>query len=147
MFAYSYHELFGKLQGDVGASIDQLGELASIKGVAVNAEVFSEPPPKITSSDPAQLVNGVLNLLDEYKIALQNLSRAAEQNYERGVVNAVDDLFTQIDVIQYLLEASLPVGSDVSDHAEPEPKPSAHEPYTPASEPVKAKKKARKRPE
>lgn len=135
--AYSYHELFGRLHGEMASSLDQLGELASIKGVAVNSEIFDHPTPKITSSDPTQLINGVLNLLDEYKIALQNLCRAAEQNYERGVVNAVDDRFTQIDKFQYLLEASLPAESakeaEASDYVE--------------QEPTSKKKKARKKQE
>jgi DNA-binding ferritin-like protein len=108
MFAFPYHELFGKLHDEMSATIDQLGELASIKGYAVNSEIYDAPTPKITTSNPAQLLNGALNLLDEYKDSLLRLCEAAESNKERGVINAVDDRFTQIDVMQYLLEASLP---------------------------------------
>jgi DNA-binding ferritin-like protein len=151
--AYSYHELFGKIHGEMASSIDVLGELASIKGVAVNSEIFDQPTPKITSSDPGALLNGILNLLDDYKIALQNLCRAAEQNYERGVVNAVDDRFTQVDIFQYLLEASLPAeapsevsSEESSDHTEVEPQ-EVNPPEVELPMSTKTKKKARKKPE
>lgn len=108
MFFYSYHQLFGELYEKVGSGIDEFAELASIKGVAVNSEVFAEPVPTITTSEPGSLVNGALNLLDQYKIALQNACRAAEENYERGVANAIDDRLLEVDKMQYLLEASLP---------------------------------------
>lgn len=108
MFFYSYHQLFGELYEKVGSGIDEFAELASIKGVAVNSEVFADPVPTITTSEPGALVNGALNLLDEYKIALQNTCRAAEENYERGVANAIDDRLLEVDKMQYLLEASLP---------------------------------------
>lgn len=111
MFFYSYHELFADLYSKVGAGIDEFAELASIKGVAVNSEIFAEPVPTITSSSPELLVNGALNLLDQYKSALQGCCKAAEENYERGVANAVDDRLLEVDKIQYLLEASLPVES------------------------------------
>ena len=108
MFAYPYHELFGKLYDEMAASLDELGELASIKGYAVNSEIFDKPTPIVTSSNPAELINGALNLLDEYKDCLMTLVEAAEAQKERGVVNSLDERFTRIDIIQYLLEASLP---------------------------------------
>jgi DNA-binding ferritin-like protein len=108
MFAYPYHELFGKLYEEMSDSLDELGELASIKGYAVNSEIFDKPTPTLNSSNPAKLINGALNLLDEYKDCLMNLTEAAEQQKERGVVNYLDERYTRIDIMQYLLEASLP---------------------------------------
>lgn len=132
MFAYPYHELFGKLYDEMAASLDELGELASIKGYAVNSEIFDKPTPIVTSSNPAELINGALNLLDEYKDCLMTLVEAAEAQKERGVVNSLDERFTRIDIIQYLLEASLP--------AEPAAAASTTTPQSISAKQIKKKK-------
>lgn len=106
MFFYSYHLLFADLYTKIDGHIDRLAELASVRGIAINANVFIEPP-TIESSEPKELINSALEQLDEYREMLTDLLEDLDDSLHRSTVIALEDVLMSLDNVQYLLEASL----------------------------------------
>lgn len=105
MFFYQYHELFAKLYGLIDQDIDTLAEQANIRGVFLNAFVFTTPLP-LKSSDPIDMINSSLVQVDAYKESLKVLCSEAQESL--GTVNIVEGIISTVDTVQYLLEASMP---------------------------------------
>lgn len=106
MFFYQYHLLFEDLYGKIYSHVDVLAELASVRGVKINAEIFDKPP-AITTSQPKDLINHSLGCLDTYREALEDLLSEVESNNTRSTTVAIETLLETLDNVQYLLEASL----------------------------------------
>lgn len=108
MFFYPYHLLFADLYEKISDQIDSLAELASIRGVMVNAEIFATPP-VITSSKVSTLSETTLELLLDYAESLEALLAALDtsESYHRSTIINVEDHLAALDNMQYLLEASL----------------------------------------
>lgn len=106
MFFYSYHLLFENLYEKITGHVDVLAELASVRGIAINSNVFIEPP-QITSSDVKELIITSLEQMDEYKMLLNELLDELDDTIYRSTIIAVEDILMSLDNVQYLLEASL----------------------------------------
>lgn len=103
---YQFHLLFERIYGMVSEKVDALAEQARGQRIEIRASVFNSVP-EIDWSTSYDLCEKLQILNSDFRDALERLRDEAESARNYGIVNLVEDILSDCNIIDYLLNSVL----------------------------------------
>lgn len=103
---YQFHLLFERVYETVSEKVDLLAEQARGAKIEIKASIFNSVPEPSWSTG-VDLCKELQRLNDDFKAGLERLREEADGDRMYGVVNVIEDIFSDCNTIDYLLSSVL----------------------------------------
>lgn len=101
---YHFHLLFERVYGIASEKMDLLAEQARGIKIEIKAEVFNSVP-EIDWTSPVDLCGKLQDLNRDLRGGLERLREEADESSLYGIVNVVEDMLSDCNTIEYLLNS------------------------------------------